>query len=228
MVTEGNHEVRAVAAKQKRGGPEGTVIVLYISSKESQMGWKDTGGEGSSMPMDYPPFLVRGATLVADTTLALNTSPASRVEVLQGPEDVARLQEEGLSPKELRYAWRTIAIVDFSKSLLITFFDELRPGPGCLPFLEGPDLVMQEDVFKGGYRTFCLPGSSSKLTRSVSSVEIVEVGRLVHWIPQSGPVSERPLQKRPLDGITTLEFTINDGDLVRYTVDIRSVGVETK
>jgi hypothetical protein len=222
MVTEGNHEVGAVAAKQKRhGAPEGTVIVLYVTSKESQVGWKDTGeGIGALGPND-PPIIAGGPTLVTETALALNSFQSPRIEVLQGPEDIARLQAEGALPAELRYQWRLVGATDFSQQLLLVVFDELRPMPGCLIRMEGDNFTWHNGIVKGEYRMHCLPENVRRSARPVSAVEVRLLGR--NQTPHSGFVPGIA-EQLAFQGARTFEFALDDrGTVLRKTVDLISL-----
>jgi hypothetical protein len=208
MVTEGNCEILAMAEKQGRLGRTYSTVQLSVTTQGGELGWRDTDGGVFSYGKDYLPFLMRGATLVTDTALALNNQPTSQVEILKEPADIVRLQTEGLSPTDLRYQWREIVARDyFSKGMLIAAFDVLRPNPRCLLAMTSPRLLSQEDAFRAEYALHCVPSDVTTAAKRVSSFEVVAVGKQINLWGSTQP--------QLLEGLRTFEFILNDEFVVR-------------
>lgn len=162
-----------------------------------------------------PPTALAGHRHIVDTALALNATVEPRIEFLQSWEDVARLQEAGLFPRELRYEWYLLNpfAVDFSKSFLVAFFDALQPQPGRLVAFEGNQFLLDGGVLKGNYTTYAVPPEVSRAARPVSAVEVRTIARLV------SPESPARLAFK---GVKTFDLSVDSQPLPRVTIDLRT------
>ena len=158
-------------------------------------------------------------TRMVETALLLNTSESPRIEFVQSEDDVVGLQEEGLFPQELRYRWRWLARVDFSKVFLMVYFDQMRPSPGHLPvfqatepmpLIDGSFFIWEDGVLKGDYTTYSVPEGTVSATSPVSSVTMKVIGRATQQ-----PYSDFT----PYQGLREFEFTIDGGPPVPVQVN---------
>ncbi len=213
IVAEGNYTVVAAAHSSAPGvyGEEPAFIRLNITAKSSAFEWKDDNQGGIIVSQGDVPI---GSSMVVDSALLLNTSAAPRIEFIQSHDDITRLQEEGLLPKELRYNWRDLARLDFSKVFLIAYFDAMRPVPGYMPVFEGHNLIWDNGILRGRYKTFSVPPEVDRANRPVSSVVIKPLA----WEEQPFRVQDYAFR-----GIRQFEFTVDiDGQLpIVKTVDLR-------
>ena len=119
-------------------------------------------------------------------------------------DDISRLQEEGLIPQDLRYIWRKLNRLDFSKHILIAYFDEQRPTPGRLQQFQERLFTWDDGTLKGGeYKTFSVDDDVTRIDRPVSSVVIRSLARLA---------KPHGVDEFAFDGPRTFEFLI-DGTL---------------
>lgn len=218
FVTEGN---RDIAASAFPGPPRferrfsGIPVSLYVTKSGSSWGVKlNQFGGVLSWKAGDPPTALAGHRLIEDTALALNTSVEPRVEFLQSWEDVARLQEAGLFPAELRYGWRMLNpnVVDFSRGFLVAFFDALQPEQGRLVAFEGDQFLLDGGVLKGNYTTYAVPPEVIRAARPVSAVEVRAIGR------DDSPVRPSTLAFK---GVKTFDLTVDGQPLPRVTVDLK-------
>ncbi len=213
IVAEGNYTVVASVHSSAPGVyvEEPAFIRLNITAESSAFEWKDDNQGGIVVSQGEVPI---GRSMVVDSALLLNTSAVPRIEFIQSPDDITRLQEEGLLPREFRYRWRDLARLDFSKVFLIAYFDAMRPVPGYMPVFEGRNLIWDNGVLKGSYKTFSVPPEVNRANRPVSSVVI----KLLAWDEQPFQVQDYAFR-----GVRRFEFTVDaDGKLpVVKIVDLR-------
>ena len=214
VVTEGNHAVGAAASTERysqRWGQSASNIRFHTTAEGSELGYEERGPQARAFGQGQAVREVGAGRLhIVDTTLLLNTSQDPRIEFVQSKEDVARLQEQGLFPKELRYRWRQLNNVDFPRVFLIAYFDRMRPTPGYLPVFQGPDFAWDNGVVKATYQTFSSPPLEDEANKPVSSVTMRYIGRAVK-IPFSDVT--------PYQGPRSFEFTIDDGPPTSLQVD---------
>ena len=205
VVTEGNHAVGAAANSTDLFAHQTAVppIRFHITAEGTALGRGETESQARVFsPGDEVREFGTGRLSIVDTALLLNTSETPRIEFVQSKQDVARLQEQGLFPKELRYGWRQLNNMDFSRVFLIVYFDRMRLSPGHLPVFQGNFFEWDDGVLKGSYKTFSVPSLEGAAAKPVSAVTMLFNGRDVKQ-----PYSDIT----PFQGPRSFEFMIDDG-----------------
>ena len=220
FLTEGNHVALAEAYSPSTvpSRHDSIPINMHVTKESGRLGGVIGKSRGYSFGPGDPPIALAGDAFVVETTLALNTSDRPRVEFLQSRDDVERLQAEGLFPQKLRYRWRTIDWLDFSKFFAIAYFDALRPETGHLVAFNGREFELRSGVLEGTYKTFTLPTEVSGPTKSVSVVEVRGIARRDNP-PQPGFLA--------FQGTQTFEFTADGQALGPMTVDLKAPSAES-
>jgi hypothetical protein len=213
LVTEGKHEINAAAYSTDRVREEGIPILVLttIGSSEWYQGAKP--GQGPPAPIIAAGDVPAGHNTVVETAMLLNDSSEPIIEFIQRPSDIVRLQEQGLLPKELRYRWRKLGTLDFSKHFLIAYFDSKRPTPGYLPVFLERGFTWDNGTLRGGnYKTHIVPPDVSRASKPVSSVVI----RALAW-------QQRPfgIEAFAFQGLRSFEFTIDNRPPIVKTITLQ-------
>ena len=215
VVTEGDHAAGAAVFSSEKSGQrwvqESPTIRFHTTAEGSDLGRAESGPQARAIGQGQAVREVGAGRLhIVDTALLLNTTEDPRIEFVQNKEDVARLQDQGLFPKELRYQWRLINNIDFARVFLIAYFDRMRPTPGYVPVFQGPDVTWDNGVVKATYETFSSPPLEDAANNPVSSVTMRYIGRAVE-IPFSDVT--------PYQGPRDFEFTTDEEAAMPVHVD---------
>ena len=221
FVSEGNKAIGAQAASKLEGlggtgiwGDDSLPIFLRVTNASGVEGYElSRFGNGTSWKAGDLPIARAGHAHVVDTTLQLNSSDKPRIEFVQSWDDVKRLQDAGLFPAELRYRWRRLFDINFSKQFLVVYFDALQPEPGHTVGFEGFLFQLEDGVLKGDYRTYSVPPEVIRPPRPVSAVEVRAVARRVQ--PES-------IHAFAFRGVQTFQFTLDGQPLPPITVDLKT------
>lgn len=217
VVTEGNHAASAAANSTDLFGHQTAVppVWFHTTAEGSALGRGETESDTRVfVPGQEVREVGAGRLSIVDTALLLNTSDAPRIEFVQSESDVVALQEEGLFPKELRYSWRQLNHMDFSRVFLIVYFDQMRPSPGHLPVFKGNFkgnyFDWDDGVLRGSYETFSAPAPQGAAAKPVSAVTMIYSSR------DAQPTYSDIM---PYQGLRTFEFTIDGGPPTPVQVD---------
>ena len=202
VVTEGNHSAEALANSTDLWAFQDARVRFHTTAAGSELGHQQSGPQARAIVPGEVLEVGVGGLRIVDTSLLLNTSATPRIEFVQSQDDVARLQADGLFPKELRYRWRQLNHMDFSRVFLIVYFDQMRPSPGYLPVFQGNFLEWDDGVLKGSFKTFSVPEQESVVGNPVSAVTMRLNARDVN--PSFADIY-------PFEGPRSFELTIDDG-----------------
>jgi hypothetical protein len=157
-------------------------------------------------------FVYGGGPLVVDTASHLNKTGSSRIEFLDEPEDVAALQEAGLIPSELRYQWRELASIDFSKFALAAYFGPSQGTTGHFAEFAGPWFAWDNGTIRGDIRNYAL--SAGTVDSPVSPLVIQTLSYLDQ--PVGTGVSA-------FEGVRTFEFSVDGLPTITRVVENRPI-----
>jgi hypothetical protein len=132
ILSEGNHEISAAGFANRATGPfPGNfqralpTINMNVTAAESRWGLVP-GTPYAPESGDIP----AGHWIVNEAFLLLNTQAEPRLEFLTSDNDIDLLQRQGLLPSELRYQWRRLTWIDFSKQFLMLYVAPKTASPG--------------------------------------------------------------------------------------------------
>lgn len=129
-----------------------------------------------------PEFVLTGRYEFTETALLLNDRPEPRIAVVTNTDDIKALQQQGLVPEQLRYRWRKLSRLDFSKQFAIVYWDGRQDSRGSFIKLEDELLQITEDgTLSGRYGSYTVPQTPALERVPVSVVEV----RVFSWDAQA-------------------------------------------
>lgn len=179
MVIEGNHNITAIAYSQNGRRSISAPILVYLTETTSK--WRAVATnccvtltvEGST-----PEFVSIGRHEFTETALLLNDRLEPRIAVVTSADDIKALQRQGLIPEQLRYRWRKLSRLDFSKQMALLYWDGRQDSRGSFVKLED-DLfqITGDGTLSAGYGSYTVPQTQALERVPVSAVDV----RVLSW-----------------------------------------------
>lgn len=204
LLVEGMSSINGVSFSNKPGQTflrgldiDGDHLTFLVTSKGCE--W---GGGGSMTVSRKLGDIAAGHAVVVDTASLLNVASSELIELLDSPEDVTRLQKEGLFPKELRYQWRNLNGIDWNTSFLVVFIGPNKPSSGHLAVFEH-DLKLVNGIPTGRFTQRDAPSMIIPQTSRPVSATVVQH---LSWIDKPAMMEIPAFQ----EGENTLAIGVDD------------------